>query len=492
MVTQPVSSPLNEKSLEDLEKLNLTSRQNTPQPSTNMATVTPTATAADTSSPVNYKLSFAKDGQNKLSLKRPSKIPSKVSDKPLAFHMHEDEDEVEGEEHQQRTKVISIENGAMVEERQTQLKMNEPLVIKPPESHNEHWLQRRLKMFRPDLIEGKPAEIDLSHIPNTIGDSTVAAGLQPTKPIIPTPNPTTESETEMQVEDTPKTTDVLARELLIKQAADPNSTSSTIANIIIPATHPPSESDIFSYDMIHLSDAPTLETYERVPVEAFGKGILLGLGWKEGTDLKGHKTDGFQEPKKRPDFLGIGAKEEGFLKIDAKGDKMSRKDGLGASWNPLRKIDKTTGEVIVEGNKDSKRGMRKDESQSRERSREKYRSRNGSRNEDRSGASTPYKVGSRYGTPSDYDSGRDRDYDRPRREDHRDRDRDKRPYPDDKERRNDAGQERKHKFKDNSDRESQVRNYDSDYYRKRRKGGDEDRSNFGSRMGSQRPAPERV
>jgi hypothetical protein len=488
MYTQPVSSPLNEKSLEDLEKLNLTSRQNTPQPSMNMATVTPTATSTDTSSPVNYKLSFAKNGQNNLSLKRPSKIPSKFSDKPLAFHMHEDEDEVEGEEYTQSTKVISIENGAMVEERETQLKINEPLVIKPPVSHNEHWLQRRLKIFRPDLIEGKPVEIDLSHIPDTIGDSTVAAGLQPTKPTIPTPKPTTESEAEIQVEDTPKTTDELARELLIKQAADPNSTSSTLANIIIPATHTPSESDIFSYDMAHLSDTPTLETYERVPVEAFGKGILLGLGWKEGTDLKGHKTDGFQEPKKRPDFLGIGAKEEGFLKIDAKGDKMSRKDGLGASWNPLRKIDKTTGEVIVEGNKDSKRGRRKDEPQSRdrsrERSREKDRSTDRSRNEDRSGASTPYKVGSRYGTPSDHDSGRDRDYDRPRRKDRHDRD--KRPYPDDKERRNDSDQEWKHKFKDDSDRGSQDRDYDSDYYRKRRKGGDGDRSNVGSRMRSRR------
>jgi hypothetical protein len=481
-MTQSISLPLNETSLEDLEKLNLTSRQNTPQPLMNMATITPTS--ADTNS-VNFKLSFAKDGQNKPSVKRPSKVSSKISVKPLIFHMDEDEDE--DEEHQQRTKVISIENGAMVEEREMQLMKNELLVIKPPESHNEHWLQRRLKMFRPDLVEGKPSEIDLSHIPDTIGDSTVTPGLQlAKKPPIQTPEPSIKLETGMQVENTPKTADELAREQLIKQAADPNSTSSTVPNIIIPATQPPSESDIFSYDMAHLSDAPTLETYERIPVEAFGKGILLGLGWKEGTDLKGRKTDGFQEPKKRPDFLGIGAKEEEFLRIDAKGDKMSRKDGLGASWNPLRKIDRTTGEVIVEGNKDSGRGTPKDEDRSRNRSRENGRRRDRSRNEDRSGVSIPYKSGSRYGSPSNYDSGRDRDYDRPRRKDHRDGD--KRPYPDDKEQRN--GSEWTHKYNDDPDRGSQVRDYNSDYYRKRRKGGEG--SNYGSRRGSQQPSPERV
>ena len=127
----------------------------------------------------------------------------------------------------------------------------------------------------------------------------------------------------MQVDEPPKTEDELARELLLRQAMDPNAGTSTVPKIVIPArTSPLTESDVYAYDMSQLSDAPTLETYERVPVEAFGMGILLGLGWKEGTDLKGEKMEKFKEPKKRPDFLGIGAKEEEFLRKDDKGQEI--------------------------------------------------------------------------------------------------------------------------------------------------------------------------
>lgn len=477
MLNQSNKTPEDEKALEHLESLTLLSRQSTPQPPiNNMSTSTPPPTSSGAATPTqSFKFSFAKSGINKSS-----KSASSLSQKPL-FQSHDDE---EDEEHHKRSKVTSIENGAVVEERGTRAeKKDEPLVIKPLESHNEHWLQRRLKMFRPDMIESKPPEMDMSNIPDTIGNSTAAPGLQPQKrPAIAAPEPE-EVETEMQVE-IPKTADELARELLIKQAADPAS-SSSIPNIIIPAAQPLSESDVFSYDMAHLSNAPTLETYERVPVEAFGKGILLGLGWKEGTDLKGQKTEGFQEPKKRPDFLGIGAKEEEFLRLDAKGQKIQRKEGLGASWNPLKKVDKVTGEVIIE-EKESRRGTPKDGL--------KERSRDSSRDRDRSGVSTPHKGGSRYGTPvggsSGYDSSRDRDRGRDRdRDRRRDREDDKQSYSEDRKRRHGSDRERKHKYQEDSDYRSQDRDYDSDYYRKRRKEGD--RSNHGSHRGSRQPTPER-
>lgn len=55
------------------------------------------------------------------------------------------------------------------------------------------------------------------------------------------------------------------------------------------------------------------ESYERVPVEEFGKALLRGMGWKdeeeeeEGTDSKGKKSSSFFDPQIRPALLGLGA-----------------------------------------------------------------------------------------------------------------------------------------------------------------------------------------
>ena len=356
-----------------------------------------------------------------------------------------------------------FENDAVVVENETIREEKKPLVIKPPASHHEHWLQRRLKMFRPDMVDTKPPEtFDPSTVPDRIGDGEVKSGLQIIKRS-PSPEEATDeqpSTTEMQVDELPKTEDDLARELLIAQAADPNYTGLPAQQkLVIPPREPLTEEDVYAYDMAHLSDAPTLEAYKRVPVEAFGMGILLGLGWKEGTDLNGKKMKRFKEPKKRPDFLGIGAKDEAFLRLDDKGRTISRKDQLGGSWNPLKKVDKATGEVIVEA-KGSRIGSPKDQS----------------------GLSTPRKEGSRYGTPSGghsgYDSGRERD---------QDRDRDRRRDDDRSDRRYDSDRESKRKDRDyDSDRK-----YDSDYDRKRRRDRGGERSANRSHRGSRRPSPTR-
>jgi hypothetical protein len=375
--------------------------------------------------------------------------------------------------------VTHLENGTVVVENQVVKEEKKPIVIKPPEAHNENWLQRRLKMFRPDMVDNKPPEtFDPSTVPDRIGDGQVKSGLQITKRSASPDDETIDElhlSTEMQVDQPSKTDDDLARELLLAQAADPNYTGLPAQQkLIIPAHEPLTEEDVYAYDMAHLSDAPTLEAYERVPVEAFGMGILLGLGWKEGTDLKGQKMEKLKEPKKRPDFLGIGAKEEAFLRVDEKGRKISRKDGLGASWNPLKKIDKVTGEVIVEEEKGSRKSSPKD----------------------RSGVSTPRKEGSRYGTPSGgrsgYDSSkerdRDRDRDRRRDDDYRGRRRDKYRDDDRRDPRYDSDRESKRKDRDyDSDRK-----YDSDYDRKRRRGRDGgERSTNGSHKGSRRASPTR-
>jgi hypothetical protein len=455
MVDAPHSSR-NATPTAELQQLNLASTHNSPFPSSTTNTMTqqstPTPSPSSTPPPsTGLKFSFSKSVAPQL------KVPSKLSNGITAFQAHDDSDS--DDESRRPSKVTHLENGAVVVENQVVKEEKKPLVIKPPEAHNEHWLPRRLKMFRPDMVDNKPPEtFDPSVVPDRIGDAEIKSGLQITKRSA-SPEETPDDEptsTEMHVDSPPKSEDDLARELLLAQAADPNySGLPAQQKLVIPAREPLTEEDVYAYDMAHLSDAPTLEAYERVPVEAFGMGILLGLGWK------------IKEPKKRPDFLGIGAKEEAFLRVDDKGRKLSRKDGLGGSWNPLKKIDKVTGEVIVEEEKGSSRRASP---------------------KDRSGVSTPRKEGSRYGTPSGgrsgYDSGKERDR---RRDDDRDRRRDKYRDDDRRDRRYDSDRESKRK-----DREyDSDRKYDSDYDRKRRRDRDGERSTNGSHKGSRRTSPTR-
>jgi hypothetical protein len=477
----PVGTPVAE-----LEGLQLASKANTPAPSSTMCDeptprsptqTPPPQTSSPSSSSTGLKFSFSKGAK---PASKPA--PSKLSNGITAFHAHDDS----GSEDEQTSKVTHFENGTIVGEKTTIKEEKKPLVIKPPETVNEHWLQRRLKMFRPDLIDHKPPEgVDLSSIPDRIDNTTDKVGLQITKK--PSPPPTSTSDEtrpteDMMVDAPPKSDEELARELLLAQAADPY--ASTAPKLVIPSREPMTESEVYAADIARLSDAPTLETYERVPVDAFGMGILLGLGWKEGTDLQGKKVEAFKEPKKRPDFLGIGAKEEEILRLNAKGDKLSRKDALGGSWNPLKKIDKRTGEVVVEDARESRRSTPKDR--------------------DRSGVNTPRNDGSRYSTPSaGYNSGREREPDRDRRRDddrerergrRKDEDRDGRKsrYRDEgrnrDDRRYDSDRESKRRDRDHkSDRKRYDRDYDSDRERKRPRDGHQ--STNGSRRESRRASP---
>jgi hypothetical protein len=400
------------------------------------------------------------------------KIASKLSNSVITIGDDENsDDDVEFRA------VTHLEDGAIIGDSQKKIEEKKPLVIKPP-AYSEPWLQRRLKMFKPGMVDEQPQDIDLSTIPDQIGNETISGGLQvPTKPLNKT-MPTKAQKDELMQLDAPqqlKSEDDLARELLLQRAADPSASTTTNHQIIIPAalrSQPLTEQQVFAYDMAHLSDAPTLETYKRVPVEAFGMGILLGLGWKEGTDLHGQKMETVKEPAKRPDFLGIGAKEEAFLRIDAAtGKKISRKEGLGALWNPLKKVDKITGEVI------SKDDVRSGRSTPR----------------GRSGVSTPRNEGSRYSSPG-YESSRDRrkgdDCDRRKDKYHgerydsdRESKRKDREYASDRRRDREYDSDRERKRKDH---DRQEREYDSDYERKRRR---EREKENGSRRLSQQPSP---
>jgi G-patch domain len=438
--------------LPDVEHLELASNHSSPTPTT-PTTMTQETTAnhssQPSSAPTTLSFSFSKGS----ALQKPSaKPPSKLSNSVITID-DEDSDDDTG-----FAAVTHLEDGAIIGERRRRRKEDEgPLVIKPPETHGEHWLQRRLKMFRPDIADAAPEGVDLSNVPDTIGNDEVEGGLrlpqQPIRQKAPTEQP-------IPVDEPEKSEDDLARELLLQRSADP-SYNPTAQPLIIAPRQPLSEAEVYARDVAHLSDVPTLETYTRVPVEAFGKGILLGLGWKQGTDLRGQKIGKLQEQKKRPDNLGLGAKDEEFLRIDpATGKKISRRDGLGASWNPLKKIDSVTGETIEDGG---------------------------------SGKSTPRREGSRRSSPGHerrdddrdkrrdkYRSGEQRDSDRePRRRD-RDYELDRR-----RDREYDSDRERKRKDRDEPERDRhhrRDREYDSDYERKRRR--ENGSSHRSSRAGS--------
>lgn len=57
---------------------------------------------------------------------------------------------------------------------------------------------------------------------------------------------------------------------------------------------------------------PSLDDYETIPIESFGKGMLRGMGWKDGEAIGG-KNKGITpifEPKLRAKGLGLGADAE--------------------------------------------------------------------------------------------------------------------------------------------------------------------------------------
>ena len=152
----------------------------------------------------------------------------------------------------------------------------------------------------------------------------------------------------------------------------------------------PSEEDALHRDLEKAGEASTLADYEAMPVEEFGAALLRGMGW-DGKP----RGAGVKEVKRRPNRLGLGAKE---LKED---------EDLGG-WNQGGKKPRRPrlNEYRREEDK-RKEGRGREDSYKREREREKERDR------DR------YRDGGR-------ERARDRDRDYDRRERHRDYDRDHR------------------------------------------------------------------
>ncbi|KAF4975171.1 hypothetical protein FZEAL_8011 [Fusarium zealandicum] len=152
------------------------------------------------------------------------------------------------------------------------------------------------------------------------------------------------------------------------------------------------EEDAYRRDIQEAGQASTLDDYEAMPVEEFGAALLRGMGWD------GKPRGAVKEVKRRPNRLGLGAKE---LKED---------EDLGG-WNQNgKKIRRPRLDEYRREESKRKEGRHHEASykRDRERDRERDRDRHGHRDRDR-----------------DRDRDRNRDHDR-HRDRYRDHDQDRR------------------------------------------------------------------
>ena len=117
---------------------------------------------------------------------------------------------------------------------------------------------------------------------------------------------------EPNAEEKPKTDDELALAALLGQETKkkgPDLVIDSLAQNERP--RPVSEEDAYRLAIASAPEASTLEDYERVPVEEFGAALLRGMGWKGETHggKKGPKGKERWEVERRPNLLGLGAKE---------------------------------------------------------------------------------------------------------------------------------------------------------------------------------------
>ena len=134
--------------------------------------------------------------------------------------------------------------------------------------------------------------------------------------------------------------DEAARRALLASLNSSDSTSQQTANANL--TIALNEEEALQQDMEERPNAPTLETYSAIPVEGFGAAMLRGMGWKEGMGA-GKKRDGPSNAslvKKRPELLGLGAKERSVTPsagVGGKGGSQPRRERPEMKYMPLVK-----------------------------------------------------------------------------------------------------------------------------------------------------------
>ncbi|BFZ58009.1 DNA primase large subunit Spp2 [Savitreella phatthalungensis] len=238
-------------------------------------------------------------------------------------------------------------------------------------------------------------------------------------------------------------------------------------------------------------DSATLDDYAAMPVEQFGLAMLRGMGYVppkedssedsgdeyqgDGREKKRRKSGKRDEEekkiKRRPDFLGLGAKEEPLpvpepgerkpteeeqRKLDAEKRRQAR------SFLPLMKVDRQTGKRIVEDRSQGDAPVRSDRSDSQETGRSRNDDRDIRRRRERSYSPLRSSGDGRAGhSRGRRDSGRrrqrERETDDNRRNSERERDKHSRRHRDDYDRyardRHDRHERSKRSERDDNPRE---------------------------------------
>ena len=107
----------------------------------------------------------------------------------------------------------------------------------------------------------------------------------------------------------PKTEDERALDALLGRSSEPKrdliieSSTSKKDSADSDDDIPTDPREVYKRQIAAAPEPSTLEDYERIPVEEFGAALLRGMGWD------GVKKEGKGDVKRRPNLLGLGAKE---------------------------------------------------------------------------------------------------------------------------------------------------------------------------------------
>jgi len=129
--------------------------------------------------------------------------------------------------------------------------------------------------------------------------------------------------------------------------------TTTDKTLVIQASNPLSEEDVFNDDMASAPPMPSMDDYARVPVEQFGAALLRGMGWKDGEGVGSQrgiklKKESAKPPAKRSNLLGIGAKEDAAIAGEMGAWGRGAKGKEVKVYNPVLLKDTKTGEMFTE------------------------------------------------------------------------------------------------------------------------------------------------
>lgn len=129
--------------------------------------------------------------------------------------------------------------------------------------------------------------------------------------------------------------------------------TTTDKTLVIQASKPLSEEDVFNDDIASAPPMPSMDDYARVPVEQFGAALLRGMGWKDGEGVGSQrgiklKKESAKPPTKRSNLLGIGAKEDAAIAGEMGAWGRGAKGKEVKIYNPVLLKDTKTGEMFTE------------------------------------------------------------------------------------------------------------------------------------------------